>query len=141
MSPISAARRTDVEVNLGQSAVGLPLMGSARRPDHAPTEIRLEDGDWILPLVKKAQEQTIKQAAAVRMMGIAKTQYIENLQGTGHLSIRRLGLLPPEFWIALDAELRTYFRLDNDSERLERAVECVNRGMQQIAEIARKGIK
>jgi hypothetical protein len=141
MSSSSSVRRTDVEVTSGQSTVGLPLMGEARRTDQTQTDVRLEDGDWILPLVKRAQEQTIKQAAAVRVMGIAKTQYIENLQGTGHLSIRRLGLLPQEFWIALHDELRAYYQLDNDGERLERAVECVNRGMQQIAEIARKGIK
>lgn len=133
-----AKARTDGEVTKGQSQVGLPIIGAVRT-DRTPTAG--QDGDWILALVKAAQERVMSQKEAVLTMGVAKTQYIENLQGTGHLSIRRLGLMPQAFWEALIDELRTHFHMDDDSERLERALECINRGIQQVGEIARKGLK
>jgi hypothetical protein len=133
-----AKRRTDEEATAGQQQVGLPIMGAVRTD---PTPTARQDGDWILPLIKAAQERVMSQKEAVLTMGVAKTQYIENLQGTGHLSVRRLGLLPQAFWEALIDELRVHFRMDDDAERLDRAFECVQRGMQQIQAIARKGIK
>lgn len=140
MATSVTARRTDAEVTGGQSQVGLPIMGAVRT-DRTPTEGQDVAGDWILPLVKRAQERVMSQKDAVLTMGVAKTQYIENLQGVGHLSIRRMGLLPQAFWEALIDELRIHFRMDNDAERLDRAAECVSRGLDQIVAIARKGIK
>lgn len=81
-----------------------------------------------------------KKAAAITM-GIDAGQLKNQLKGEGHLSARRLGLMGRDFWEALIDELRAFYQMDNDQERLDRAMECVTRGMQQIADIARKGIR
>lgn len=140
MGAIAPARRTDTEATNGRREVSLPLIGEART-DLTPTSGQSTDGDWILPLIKRAQERVMQQKVAVATMGIAKTQYIENLQGVGHLSVRRLGLMPEDFWLALIDELRAHFRLDSDSERLERALSGLQLSVQVIGEIARKGVQ
>lgn len=83
----------------------------------------------------------MSQKAALITMGIAKTQYIENLQGTGHLSVRRLGMLGEDFWRALIDELRAHFQIDNDADRLRRAIEAREQCDRVIEEIARKGLR
>ena len=119
----------------------LPLIGVAPSSHRAVTPSDDAVGDWILPLVKAAQERVMSQKAAVITMGIDKAQYIRNLQGDGHLSIRRLGMLGEDFWLALIDELRTHFKIDNDADRLERALDGVNACLSVIGQIARKGIK
>lgn len=131
-------RRTDAEVTTGQRQVGLPIMGSVRT-DRPLTEG--QNGDWILPLIKAAQEAVMSQKDAVLTMGIAKTQYIENLQGVGHLSVRRLGMLGESFWFALIDEVRDYFKVNTDEERLARALQIRQEADRVIEEIARKGVR
>lgn len=138
MAPISSAARTVVEATKGQREVGLPLMGAVRT-DRTQTEG--QNGDWILPLIKRAQEAVMSQKDAVLTMGIAKTQYIENLQGTGHLSVRRLGMLGESFWFALIDELRDYFQVNTDEERLARALQIRAEADKVIDEIALKGAR
>jgi len=117
------------------------LLGAART-DRTPTAGLCEDGgDWILPIVRRAQERVMSQKAAVITMGMSKTHYIEQLQGTGHLSIRRLGLLGEDFWRALIDELREHFGLDNDAERLERALDGLSSCVQVIADVSRKAVQ
>jgi hypothetical protein len=138
MSATMPNRRTDAEATRGQAQVSLPMLGAARTDR---TLTASQDGDWILPLIKVAQERVMSQKAAVITMGIAKTQYIENLQGVGHLSVRKLGLMGEDFWLALIDELRAHFKIDNDADRLERALDGVNACLSVIGHIARKGIK
>lgn len=140
MAASVAAARTDREVTSGRSQVGLPMLGAART-DRTPTVGQDEGGDWILPLVKRAQERVMSQKAAILTMGMSKTHYIENLQGTGHLSVRRLGLLGEDFWRALIDELREHFGLDNDAERLERALDGLSSCVQVIADVSRKAVR
>lgn len=129
-------RRTDAEATDGQRQVGLPIIGAVRT-DRPLTEGH--NGDWILPLIKRAQEAVMSQKDAVLTMGMAKTQYIENLQGTGHLSVRRLGMLGESFWLALMDELRDYFQINTDEERLARALQIRAEADKVIQEIAVKG--
>lgn len=136
MSPSRAAHRTDAEATHGQRQDRLPILGAVRT-DRPLTEG--QNGDWILPLVKRAQEAVMSQKDAVLTMGIAKTQYIENLQGTGHLSVRRLGMLGESFWLALMDELRDYFNVNTDEERLARALQIRAEADKVITEIATKG--
>jgi hypothetical protein len=131
-------RRTDAEVTDGQRQDSLPILG-AIRTDRPLTDC--QDGVWILPLIKRAQEAVMSQKDAVLTMGIAKTQYIENLQGTGHLSIRRLGMLGESFWMALIDELRHHFKVNTDEERLQRALQIRAEADKVIDEIAMKGVR
>lgn len=138
MGAILPRRHADAEATVGQSQDSLPLIGAART-NRALTAGQSSDGDWILPLIKRAQERTIKQAAAIAVMGIAKTQYIENLQGVGHLSVRKLGMLGEDFWVALIDELRAHFGLDDDEQQLTRAFDGMRASLSVIERIARKG--
>lgn len=140
MSAIQSSRRTDEEVTDGRRQVALPIVGAART-DLTQTEVRLEDGDWFLGCIKRAQENVMQQKVAVSKMGMAKTQYIENLQGTGHLSARRLGLLGDSFFFALIDELRIHFHINTDEERLARALSIRAEADKVITEIATKGVR
>jgi hypothetical protein len=127
-----------VEPTSGRSQAGLPLLGAARAQGAIGEST---DGDWILPLVRRAQERVMQQKTAFLTMGMTKSHYIENLQGRGHLSIRRLGMLGEDFWRAFIDELREHFGLDNDEERLKRARELRAKCDEVIDEIARKGLR
>lgn len=140
MGATVATRRAVPEVTPSQSQDSLPLIGAART-DRALTASPLPDGDWILPLIKRAQERVMSQKEAVITMGMAKTQYIENLQGVGHLSVRRLGLLGEDFWVALIDELRAHFQLDDDDQQLSRAFDGLRASLGVIERIARKGLR
>lgn len=135
MSAIPSVRRTVREVTDGQEQVGLPMLGAART-DRPLTESR--NGDWILPLIKRAQERTMSQKAALITMEIAKTQYIDSLNGVGHLSVRKLGLLDQDFWRALIEEIEEHFGLNDYDRQLERALDCMQRGAEQVATLTRQ---
>jgi hypothetical protein len=77
------------------------------------------------------------KAAAISAQ-MDKAQLSRQLSGDGHLSVRRLALLPEDFWLALVDELRAYFKLDNDAERLERAFDGVFQSLKVIQDITRK---
>ena len=141
MSASRQAVHTDLEGTKGRGQVGLPMLGAART-DPTPTVGQTSDGgDWILPLIRRAQERVMSQKDAYLSMGMSKTHYIEQLQGEGHLSVRRLGLLGEDFWLALVDELRAHFHLDDDTQRLDRALDGLSSSVKVIAEIARKGLR
>lgn len=118
----------------------LPLIGAARSSHPAVTSGDCHGGDWVLPLVRRAQERVMQQKHAILTMGIDKAQYIRQLDGDGHLSIRRLGLLDENFWRAFIDELRAHFHLDNDAERLRRALDGLQASVSVIGEIAMKAV-
>lgn len=115
------------------------LIGAVRNTQ-APLK-DLEGGEWFLGCIERAMDRVGQKKAAAITMGIDGGQLKNQLKGEGHLSARRLGLMGRDFFEALIDELRVFYQLDNDAERLDNALECVTRGMQQIAQIARKGIK
>jgi hypothetical protein len=140
MSAILSDRRARTEVTRRDGDVTLPLIGAAR--SHSPvTSSDSHEGDWILALIQRAQERVMQQKEAVITLGIDRAQYIRQLQGDGHLSVRRLGLLPEAFWLALVDELRAHFKLDDDSQRLDRALDGLTASVKVIAEIARRGLR
>lgn len=98
----------------------------------------LVGGDWILPLVKNAQERVMSQKEAVLTMAMDKSQYIRNLNADGHLSIRRMGMLGENFWRELVGEVSAHFGWDDESEQLERALEVQRAASAQIERLTRK---
>jgi hypothetical protein len=125
-------RRAQRQDNTGD----LPLIGET--PRRQPIVNSDEGGLWILPLVQRAVERSVGHKAAALDAGMDKGQWSRQLAGDGHLSIRRLGLLPQEFWLELIDELRAHFKLDNDRERLERAFDGVFSALKTIQDISRK---
>lgn len=139
MAPSMARDRRPEPVTKRECNVTLPLIGEAR--SHATvTSSDCREGDWILPLIQRAQERVMQQKAAVITMGLDRAQYIRQLQGEGHLSVRRLGLLPQDFWLALIDELREHFKLDDDADRLDRAWDGVHAALKTIQDISRKAV-
>lgn len=57
------------------------------------------------------------------------------------MSLKRLGLLSPEFFEAFIDEIRTHLNLSNDAERLRTAIEHRAKADRIIEEMARKGIR
>lgn len=120
------------------NTLDLPLIGATPRSQQT---VNSTDGAWILPLIVAAVEKSIGHKAAAIDAGIDKAQWSRNLAGDGHLSIRRLGLLGEEFWLALIDELRAHFKLDNDEQQLTRAFDGIRAGLSVIERVARKGIR
>lgn len=115
------------------------LIGAVRNTQSTLKEF--EGGEWFLACVERSIESVGQKKAAASTMQIDGGLLKNQLNGVGHLSARRLGLMPQEFWEALIDELRAHFGMDNDAERLDRAIEGATRCLQQIGQIARKGIK
>jgi hypothetical protein len=138
MSPTSSAARAQREVKDAEPRLN-GLLGAVRNTQTALNTV--DGGEWFLSCVERAIDRVGQKKDAALTMGIDGGQLKNQLKGEGHLSARRLGLMPREFFEALIDELRIFYGLDDDAERLDRAIECVTRGMQQISAIARKGIK
>lgn len=63
------------------------------------------------------------------------------LNADGHLSVRKLGLLGPEFWQAMRTVLDARFKFDDDLAQLERALDGLAASVKVIADIARKAVR
>jgi hypothetical protein len=132
------ARRAHAEVTDGEPRLS-GLIGAVRKT-HA-TLTPLEGGEWFLACVERAIDAVGQKKVAALTMGVDRGLLTNQLKGEGHLSARRLGLMDQPFWEALIDELRVHFGMDNDAERLDRAIEGATRCLQQIGAIARKGMK
>jgi hypothetical protein len=138
MAPISAARRALRQANDLEPRLG-GLIGAV--PNTQRSLKTLEGGDWFLGCVARAIDASMesRKAAALTMGNLDQGQLSENLKGEGHLSARRLGLMPETFFIALIDEVREHFQIDNDADRLARALKARAACDEVINEIARKG--
>lgn len=138
MSPISAAVRAQRQANDLEPRLG-GLIGAV--PNTQRSLKMLEGGDWFLGCVARAIDASMesRKAAATEMGNLDQGQLSDNLKGEGHLSARRLGLLQEPFWIALIEEVREHFKIDNDADRLARALKARAACDDVINEIARKG--
>jgi hypothetical protein len=115
----------------------LPLKTLVKGPD----EVQSLDGDWILSLISDAINiaYPAKRTAAAYTMKLDPSHMNRLLDADGHLSVRKLGLLSAEFWLALAEVLRAKFKIDSDAERLRRALDARAACDRVIEEIARKG--
>ena len=135
-TPSVARNRRPAQVN----SLDLPLIGETPAQQPSVNAVDSGAGNWILPLIERAVERTVGHKAAAIAAGLDKGQWSRQLHADGHLSVRRLGLLPADFWLALIDELRAHFGIDNDAERLQRAWDGVFSALNTIQEISRKGV-
>lgn len=135
MGAILSDRRAQAQVNSGD----LPLIGvTPRRQQPINSD---EGGLWILPLIARAIERSVGHKAAAITAQMDKGQFSRQLAGDGHLSVRRLAMMGDAFWLELIDVLREHFKLDNDADRLDRALDAITSGLKVVGEIARKGIR
>jgi hypothetical protein len=108
----------------------LPLMGEARRSQPA---VKIEDRWlWVLPVIAQSIDRVMSRKEAAIRMGIDEGQLSRQLKGDGHLSVLRLGALPPQFWGALRDELAFYFDLNDPQAEAKQAAELITRGMSML---------
>lgn len=119
-------------------ALDLPLIGVA--PSSQAT-VNLLDGAWLLTLIGDAIDACMSRKEAAFLMRLDQAQLTRNLSGDGHLSVLRLSFLGERFFLALLDRLRTHFHLDDDTQRLDRALEGLSSSVKVIAEIARKNLR
>jgi hypothetical protein len=135
MALTSSAARAHGEVKSSEPRLN-GLIGAVRNTQ-APLK-EFEGGEWFLGCVERAIDAVGQKKAAALTMQIDGGQLKNQLNGVGHLSARRLGLMPVEFWEVLIVELRVHFGMDNEQERLDRAFEGLTRCLDQIRSITRK---
>ncbi len=99
----------------------LPLVGAARRSTSLPTTFQDSEAQWLMPLVAAAIDATMARQEAGILMGVDGSTLTKNLKGEGHLSVRRLGVLPVDFWGHFATALRVHFGLLNKAELIEQA--------------------
>lgn len=98
-------------------------------------------GLWLVECADRALERTMSHKVASDAMGIDKGQLSNELKGVGHLSVKRLGLLGPDFFEAWIDEIRAHFNLSDDEERLRRAIAMRAKADEEIERIARKALR
>jgi hypothetical protein len=125
ISPV--ARRSEVQT------LDLPLIGAV---PGGPAKVQSPDADWILPLVAQAIDRTLPRKEAAFLMGLDASLMTRQLQGDGHLSVRRLGALPEAFWVSLADELRAHFGMLDRAQILEQAESLMDRARQLFAKAA-----
>ena len=130
----AARRRSEVQTR------DLPLMGVVPGPTarltEGPAEVQRPEADWILPLVSQALDRTLPRKEAAYLMGLDASLMTRQLQGDGHLSVRRLGALPQGFWVALADELRVHFGLLDRAQLVAQAESLMDRARQLFSQAA-----
>lgn len=112
----------------------LPLIGETpRRGDGHTTITRVDSCAWILGLVARAIDRTMPRKAAAIDMQMDRGQLTRELTGDGHLSIKRLGALPEQFWLTLADELREHFGMLDRAELISQGESLIDRGRQLLA--------
>lgn len=101
----------------------------------------LPGGEWLIKCADRALERTMAHKEAAIVMGVDRAQLTRELEGTGHLSMKRLGLLGRDFFEALIDEIREHFQLADDEERLQRALAMRAKADEEIERIARKALR
>lgn len=133
----AAPRRREVPDGDRQGTLG--LIGEARAtgaptwtPDHA------EKAAWLLKILDRAMDRTAQRKVITETLGIDKSLLRRQLDGDGHLSVARLGLLGDVFWLAVADELRIHFGMLDRAELIAQAEALSDRARQLFAQAAQR---
>jgi AraC-like DNA-binding protein len=129
-----SARRRPTEDNVGD----LPLMGAVPQGQRAVNDVDLAKGQWILDLLKEAIDSAYQHKAAASDMGMDKSLLTRQLSGDGHLSLRRVGLLPDYVICSWAGRIQSRYGADDKAVRIERAMELIERGRTMLVAEAGK---
>jgi hypothetical protein len=108
-------------------------------------------GSWILRCVEQALGQVMNLKTATDAMRIDRSQFRRAMNGEGHLSVARLGLLPESFWRALFYFIGNHYgwnfavtvpvnRVETEAERLDRALMAASTNFLTIREYALRAV-
>jgi len=111
-------------------------MGEAPRRREGPATFQSPDGDWILQVIGDAIDASMSRKDAAIRMHLDQSQMTKQLQGDGHLSVRRLGALGDTFWMALADTLRARFDLLDKRQLIAQAEALADRSRQLYTKAA-----
>lgn len=134
MSSSVASVRGRSEVKGGD----LPLMGAVRDSPRGVNDVDLAAGQWILDLLKEAIDSAYSHKGASTDMGMDKSLLTRQLSGDGHLSLRRVGLLPDYVICSWAGRIQSRYGVDDKAIRIERAMEMIEKGRSMLAAEASK---
>jgi hypothetical protein len=134
MSSSSSVRRRLQEDNTGD----LPLMGAVPKGQRGVNDVDLTGGQWVLDLLKEAIDSAYTHKAASLDMGMDKSLLTRQLAGDGHLSLRRVGLLPDYVVDSWAGRIKARFGADDKATRIERGMEMIEKGRAILAAEAGK---
>lgn len=117
-------------------SLDLPLMGEAPRRREGPTTFQSPDGDWILSVIADAIDASMSRKDAALRMHVDQSQMTKQLQGDGHLSVRRLGALGDGFWMAMADTLRERFDMLDKRQLIAQAEALADRSRQLYTKAA-----
>ena len=127
-------RRGHLESNAGD----LPLIGAVPKGQRTVKDVDLAAGQWGLDLLKDAIQSAYSHKAAAIDMGMDKSLLTRQLDGDGHLSLRRVFLLPDYVLDSWAGRIKTKFGCDDKAVRIERAMELIEKGRTMLAAEASK---
>lgn len=123
------ARRRLPEDNTGD----LALIGAVPDRPRAVHDVDLSLGQWGLNLLKDAILSAYSHKAASLDMGMDKSLLTRQLDGDGHLSVRRVFLLPDFVICSWTGRIQTKYGVDDKAQRIERAMELIDKGRSMLA--------
>lgn len=129
MPPTVAAPRGRSEVN----SLDLPLIGAV---PGSQAIVNSDDGDWILPILMGALDDTMPRKEAASLMDMDAAQLTRQGGGDGHLSVRRLGRLGDAYWRNVVTRLQVRFGILSKDELIQQADAHVDRARQLYAKAA-----
>jgi hypothetical protein len=99
-------------------SLDLPMIGATPNSQAAVNSV---DGDWILPILMGALDDTMPRKEAAIAMGMDAAQLTRQGHGDGHLSVRRLGALGDAYWRNVVTRLQIHFGILSKAELIEQA--------------------
>lgn len=117
----------------------LPLVGAARHAQ--PTDNGEVFPLWFVECCDRALARVMAHKEASITLKTDKANLSRQRHGEKPWDIRRFGLLDRDFADALIDELRVHFKIDDDADRLRRAIEGRAACDRVIDELARKAIR
>lgn len=100
------------------NSLDLPLIGAT--PNSQAT-VNSTDGDWILPILMGALDDTMPRKEAAILMDLDAAQLTRQGNADGHLSVRRLGRLGDAYWRNVVTRLQIHFGILSKTELIEQA--------------------
>lgn len=127
ISVSSGTRRPEV------NPLDLPLIGAVPSSQAA---VNSADGDWILPILMGALDDTMSRKEAAIVMEMDQAQLTRQGSGDGHLSVRRLGKLGDAYWRNVHQRLAVHFGIVSKADLIEQADSLSARARQLYAKAA-----
>jgi len=116
--------------------------GAATRSSTSrPRTSRASDGAWLPKLIGDVVDKHMAHKEAAILFGLDKGQLTRQFQGDGHLSAKRVGLLPREVLLAIADGIKAHYGVaDPDAERRQ-AVEDAMRAIGKLTMLAVREVR